>query len=163
MAGTSHHPGPGRSGVRAHHPSEPPEPLTVRLPLDYTAFCLLHRDAYLRYARARLTDAGTSRAAVEAALGQLALIWPTALSSSCPAAVAWRLLGHQITLSVEQAAPAAVGHEDLHGRLPAAQADAVLLCHHLSLTPRQAAALMGVQEPTVSSRLNAARRGLPTS
>ncbi len=45
MAGASHHPGSGRSGVRAHHPSGPPEPLTVCLPLDYTAFCLLHRDA----------------------------------------------------------------------------------------------------------------------
>ncbi|MGW0561524.1 sigma factor-like helix-turn-helix DNA-binding protein [Streptomyces sp. NPDC003016] len=162
MAGTSHHSGPGRGGVRAR-PSEPSEPLTACLPLDYTAFCLLHRDAYLRYAQARLADAGASHAAVETTLGRLALIWPTALSSSCPAAVAWRLLGHQITLSVEQAAPAAAGHEDLHGRLPAVQADAVLLCHRLSLTPRQAAALMGVQEPAVSSWLNAARRGLPTS
>ncbi len=163
MAGAPHQPGSGRSSVRAHHPSGPPEPLAVCLPLDYTAFCLLHRDAYLRYAQARLTDAEAGRAVVETALGQLALIWPTALSSSCPAAVAWRLLGHLITSSVEHTAPASAGREDVHGRLPAVQADAVVLCHHLSLTPRQAAALMGVQEPTVSSWLSAARRSLPTA
>ncbi|MBT2529924.1 sigma-70 region 4 domain-containing protein [Streptomyces sp. ISL-99] len=162
MAAKPHQGSSGRSSVRAHQPSGLSEPLTICLPLDYTAFCLLYRDAYLRYAQARLADAETSRTVVEMALGQLALNWSAALSS-CPAAVAWQLLGHLITLSSGQAAAVATGREDIYRQLPAVQADAVILCHRLSLTPGQAAALMGVEEPAVNSRLSAALRRLPAA
>jgi hypothetical protein len=148
--------------VRAHQLSGLPEPLTICLPLDYTAFCLLHRDAYLRYAQARLADAERSRTVVETTLGQLALNWSAALSS-CPAAMAWQLLGRLITSSAGQTAAAAMGREDIHRQLPTVQADAVILCHRLALSPGQAAALMGVEEPTVNSGLSAARRSLPAA
>ncbi|WP_332880946.1 hypothetical protein [Streptomyces sp. NBC_00564] len=70
----------------------PQQAIVLVLPLEYTAFCLLHRDRYLRYTRERVQDAWVSQKLVEAALGNLATIWPAVISSSRPAAVAWRLL-----------------------------------------------------------------------
>jgi hypothetical protein len=132
-------------------------PLLISLPLDYTAFCTLHQDAYLRYAQARIADAEASRAVVSSALGELALTWTSALRSSSPEVIAWQLLGRLVRAAVIRSG--AVGRS-MHRLLPAAQADAVLLCGQLSLSVKQAAALMGEEEPTVRSRLRAGLRSL---
>ncbi|MFD5752475.1 hypothetical protein [Streptomyces sp. NPDC127033] len=157
-----------RHGAAAAAPAEvvragrPPGVLTICLPLDYTAFCTLHQDSYLRYAYARIADLEEARAVVRTALGELALVWPSALRSSCPQAVAWQLLGRLVS-AAQVRSGAASRDRSVHRILPAGPADALLLCHGLSLTARQAAALMGEEEPTVRSQLSAALRCLSES
>ncbi|MEU6807714.1 hypothetical protein ABZ920_01540 [Streptomyces sp. NPDC046831] len=158
-----------RSGlpVRALCPQQGPEDgpqpgIEVVLPLEYTAFCLLHQEGYLRYARERVQDTWMSRQIVEVALGNLATIWPTVISSPRPAAVAWRLLDALISSALrDHRARAAQSKDVVHRLLPPAQADAVILCCRLHLSEARAADLMGVEAPTVASWLRMAQRALP--
>lgn len=131
------------------------------LPLEYTAFCLLHQERYLRYTRERMQDAGMSRQVVEAVLGNLATLWPTVISSPRPAAVAWRLLDALISSALRAAVQPARPVDAVHRMLPPAQADAVILRCRLRLSETQAAELMGVEAPAVASQLRMAQRALP--
>jgi hypothetical protein len=132
------------------------------LPLEYTAFCLLHQERYLHYTRERIQDAGRSLTVVEAALGCLATSWPTVISSSRPAAVAWHLLDTVISCALRREGAVSVQRVDaVHRLLPRAQADAVILCCRLQLSVVQAAELMGVEAPAVASHLLMAQRVLP--
>ncbi|MFE1797699.1 hypothetical protein ACFW9L_16210 [Streptomyces sp. NPDC059517] len=140
----------------------PQQAIALVLPLEYTAFCLLYRDRYLRYTRERVQDAWVSQRLVEAALGNLATIWPTVISSSRPAAVAWRLLDALISSALrERSAEAGQRVDAVHQVLPPAQADAVILRCRLRLSEVQAAELMGVEQPAVASQLRMAQRALP--
>ncbi|MFD7817631.1 sigma factor-like helix-turn-helix DNA-binding protein [Streptomyces sp. NPDC059785] len=140
----------------------PQETIRLALPLEYTAFCLLHQERYLRYTQERMQDAWVSRKVVEAALGNLATIWPAVISSSRPAAVAWRLLDALISSALRgQRARAAHPLDPVHRILPPAQADAVILRCRLQLSQAQAAEVMGVEEPAVASQLRMAQRALP--
>ncbi|GAA2126116.1 hypothetical protein [Streptomyces synnematoformans] len=134
-------------------------PLTIALPLDYTAFCLLHEENYVRYSRARVADAAAGRLAVARALGDLALAWDRALRSASVAAVAWETLRTRVRAAARTAGPAPGW--DPHRTLPDLQADALLLRYRLALTDAQAAQLMGVAEPVVAGQLRLARRQLP--
>jgi hypothetical protein len=144
-------------------PEDAPQPgIEVVLPLEYTAFCLLYQEGYLRYARERVRDALMSRQIVEVALGNLATIWPTVISSPRPAAVAWRLLDALISSALrDRRVQAAQPADAVYQLLPPAQADAVILCCRLRLSEAQAADLMGVEAPTVASQLRMAQRALP--
>ncbi|MEW2400271.1 sigma factor-like helix-turn-helix DNA-binding protein [Streptomyces sp. NPDC046862] len=136
--------------------------LVLTLPVEYTAFCLLHRERYLRYTRERVQDAWASQKVVEAALGNLATIWPTVISSSRPAAIAWRLLDALIASALRgQGANKNQQLDAVHQTLPRAQADAVILRCRLQLSEAQAAELMGVEKPVVASHLRMAQRALP--
>ncbi|ELP66318.1 hypothetical protein STRTUCAR8_01792 [Streptomyces turgidiscabies Car8] len=131
-------------------------------PPEYTAFCLLYQDSYLRYARARLTDPGLSRRLVERALGLVATNWASVLASHCPAAEAWDILVSVITTVVRQRpATGARPCNAVYRMLSPLQADVVILRHRLSLNDEQAADLMGVEEPVVASQLRMAHRNLP--
>ena len=142
--------------------SEAPQPvIKLVLPLEYTAFCLLHQERYLRYTRERVQDLSMSRQVVEAVLGNLATLWPTVISSPRPAAVAWRLLDALISSTLRGTAPPARPVDAVHRMLPQAQADAVILRCRLRLSEAQAAELMGVEAPTVASQLRMAQRALP--
>ncbi|MGW4786742.1 hypothetical protein [Streptomyces sp. NPDC004230] len=143
--------------------NEVPQPaLELMLPVEYTAFCLLHRDRYLRYTRERVQDSWMSQQVVEAALGNLATLWPTVISSPRPAAVAWRLLDALISSALRGRRPnTGQGVDAVHQVLPAAQADAVILRCRLHLSDRQAAELMGVEAPAVATQLRMAQRALP--
>ncbi|MDH2394127.1 hypothetical protein QCN29_36460 [Streptomyces sp. HNM0663] len=134
--------------------------MTICLPLDYTAFCVLYQEDYLRYAHARTAEAQVSSQAVQTALEDLAQRWTAALGA-CPEAVAWQLLGRAVSSACrgrlrKQAAEA----PDVYGVLPVAQADSALLCWVLTLPAKRAAHLMGVEEAAVCSLLSAARRRL---
>ncbi|WSQ15127.1 hypothetical protein OG604_49645 [Streptomyces sp. NBC_01231] len=134
-----------------------PSGLIVSLPADYTAFCMLYQDRYLRYARARVADAGLSRQLVEAALGSVATNWATVLASRCPTAEAWNILGSLIAQAVRGHSAASICNT-VYRVLPPLQADVVILRHRLSLSDGQAADLMGVEEPVVATQLRMARR-----
>lgn len=133
--------------------------LIVALPLDYTAFCLLHQHNYLRYARARLQRPDLSEQSVADALGDLAVNWNGALCSAAPAARAWLLLGRRVARAAR--GPRTSQRADtLHRLLPTRQADMVVLRHRLLLDHAQTAALMGLEALTVAADLAAAHRAL---
>ncbi|WP_329240762.1 sigma-70 region 4 domain-containing protein [Streptomyces sp. NBC_01478] len=154
---------PVRASRPQWSPGDAPQPtIELVLPLEYTAFCLLHQDRYLHYTRERVQDAWMSRQVVEAVLGNLATIWPTVISSPRPAAVAWRLLDALITSALGgRQAGAAQPADAVHQLLPRAQADAVILRCRLDLSEKEAAELMGVEAPAVASQLRMAQRALP--
>ncbi|MEV6594749.1 hypothetical protein [Streptomyces acidicola] len=148
-----------------HQDAEPPKRppgLVINLPVEYTAFCLLYQDRYLRYARARLADPGLSRRLVETALGKVATNWASVLASHCPAAEAWTILGSVITAAAHRSTAAGAGScNAVYRILSTLQADIVTLRHGLSLSEEQAADLMGVEEPVVACQLRMAHRNLP--
>jgi hypothetical protein len=148
-----------RSRPPRHAPETPAQPqeLAVSLPADYTAFCMLYQDRYLRYARVRVIDPGLSRTLVETALGSVATNWASVLASHRPAAEAWSILGSLIAQAV-RGQTAAKFCNDVYRALPPLQADVVILRHRLSLSDEQAADLMGVEEPVVASQLRMAHR-----
>lgn len=133
---------------------QPPSPrvVTISLPVEYTAFCLLYQNVYHRYAAQRLRDVATARACVEGALGELVTIWPSVLSSARPSAVAWRVLCTWVNRAVGG------------GRgtpLPAPVADAVLLRDELHFPKAKIAAVMGLDEAAVTAHLRTAARMAP--
>ncbi|MFI6446139.1 RNA polymerase sigma factor [Kitasatospora sp. NPDC050543] len=98
-AGASERPGaselPERSGASEWAAGAGPgaasgEPFNV--PLEFAAFCELHRPRYLSYARVWIPDPDDAAAAVQLAFGQLAVRWRELLGSSNPTAHAWYIL-----------------------------------------------------------------------
>ncbi|GAA3798109.1 hypothetical protein GCM10022403_034960 [Streptomyces coacervatus] len=154
---------PARACCPQQVPGYAPQPaIELVLPLEYTAFCLLHQDRYLHYTRERVQDAWMSQQVVEAVLGNLVTIWPTVISSPRPAAVAWRLLDALIASALRsRRAGATLPVDAVHRMLPRGQADAVILRCRLHLSEKQAAELMGVEAPAVASQLRMAQRALP--
>jgi hypothetical protein len=143
-------------------PPRQPAGLVIDLPLEYTAFCLLYQERYLRYTRARGGDPSLSRRLVETALGKVAVNWVGVLASHCPAAEAWGILGSVISTAVRgRPAVRAKPCNAVYRMLSPLQADIVVLRHRLSLDVEQTAELMGVDEPVVSSQLRMAHRNLP--
>ncbi|MGI5372625.1 hypothetical protein [Streptomyces iakyrus] len=139
---------------------EPPDRtagLIVSLPMDYIAFCLLYQDRYLRYTRARVADPDLSRELVETTLGSVAINWASVLASRRPAAEAWDILGSLIAQTLRGPAAATLCNT-VYRVLPPLQADVVILRHRLSLSNKQAADLIGVEEPVVASQLRMAHR-----
>lgn len=138
-------------------PPSGPCGLQVALPADYVAFCMHYQDRYLRYTRVRVADPGLSRDLVEAALGSVAINWTGLLASHCPAAEAWDILGSVIAQAVRGQAAASLCNV-VYRILPQMQADVVVLRHRLYLSDEQAADLLGVEEPVVTSQLRMAHR-----
>jgi DNA-directed RNA polymerase specialized sigma24 family protein len=107
-------------------------------------------------------DAWLSRQVVEAALGNLATMWPEVISSVRPAAVAWRLLDALICAALRGSSAWRSGAVDVvHRALPKRQADAVILRCRLRLSESEAAELMGVEAWVVASQLRIAQQTLP--
>lgn len=121
-------------------PQEPRHPavLTPTLPPAFEAFCTLHRDRYLDYARAHLPE-NDARRTVRCALGELAVRWPHIVSHPNPAARAWTLLSAYIRTQHPVLPPLS--------DCPALQYDALVLHCRLDYSSTAAAEVMG-QEPS---------------
>ncbi|MCX4755320.1 hypothetical protein [Kitasatospora purpeofusca] len=124
-------------------------------PVGYAAFVQLHRHGYERYARARLGDRSLATTVVAQVLRRAELNWSAALRGD-PAALTWDVLRESVTTARGEAADAPA--DDLHRTLPDRPADAALLHERLGMTPKAAAALMGLGEPELQVQLRAARR-----
>ncbi|WP_395296017.1 hypothetical protein ACF9IK_23045 [Kitasatospora hibisci] len=74
--------------------AEPPPGLgeTPAVPLEFAAFCELHRPRYLSYARVWLPERAEAAAAVQQAFAEIAVHWRELLGSSNPTAHAWQIL-----------------------------------------------------------------------
>ncbi|MFD9338627.1 hypothetical protein ACFWBF_30170 [Streptomyces sp. NPDC060028] len=130
--------------------------------MEYTAFCELHREAYVRYILTRVGDADLSERIAGTAFATLAAIWPSVISSSRPEAVAWAVLGGLVDSTLHGVHSSAPLEEDeVYRQLPVAQADVVVLRCRMALSAGQTAHLMGLEEPTVAVRLRSAGRSLP--
>ncbi|MFE6774570.1 hypothetical protein [Streptomyces sp. NPDC057702] len=109
--------------------------------LELTAFREAHRDAYLRYAQARIDDQAQARACVDAVFDALAAHWLAVLGSACPAARVWAgLRGATEHRMWRERVRAGEYHTVLRGD----QADIMLLRHRLRMPVDQAASLMGL-------------------
>jgi hypothetical protein len=129
---------------------------------EYMAFCQLHRRRYLDYVSARVSDPQLCRTVVDTALNTIFSIWPAVISSSRPEATAWEILRALVSTSLHGAGSRAVAeNDDVYESLPSAEADIVILRCKLDLDTGQTADLMGVEQPTVTSRLRMAQRVLP--
>ncbi|MEV7778677.1 hypothetical protein [Kitasatospora sp. NPDC088351] len=73
-------------------PGEPPD-----MPLEFTAFCELHRPRYLSYARVWLPEQAEAAGAVQQAFAEIAIRWRELLGSSNPTAHAWQILRGIVT------------------------------------------------------------------
>ncbi|MFJ8676353.1 hypothetical protein [Streptomyces sp. NPDC093589] len=125
--------------------------------LEYTAFRELHLDWYLRYAYVRTGEWTRATHCVEAAFDALSSGWTTVLRSECPAARAWQLLREQ----AGERTTCSEGHSwSVHCLLRDAQADTVLLHHHLGLSIKQTAGLMGIDDHAVRALLRSAERAI---
>ncbi|MFD7105168.1 hypothetical protein ACWIG3_02075 [Streptomyces celluloflavus] len=148
--------------ARTGYPAAPAH--LVALPIDFTAFCELRYELFLRYARLRLADRGHAEATVRAGLGDLAIIWPHVLSSPCPAEIAWRALKRRISDGERQQQtgprPARALLGLVYRALPEGQADVAVLRYLLDLTSDQVADLMGSDRAAVAYSLRAAQRRL---
>ncbi|MEU9554115.1 hypothetical protein [Streptomyces fumanus] len=111
-------------------------PLTPALPPAFEAFCALHRDRYLDYARAHLPD-GEAHRLVRAVLGELAVTWSRIVGHPNPAAQAWALVGGR----VREARPLPPPLE----RCPAQQYDALVLHCLLGHSSGDTATVMGLE------------------
>ncbi len=92
--------------IRSSGPS--PEPgASGAVPVEYAAFCELHRPRYLSYARVWLPDADEAAASVQEAFCEVAVHWRELLVSPNPAAEAWRILRGTVAdrLRADPAAP----------------------------------------------------------
>ncbi|MFJ8430464.1 hypothetical protein ACIQ9P_04070 [Kitasatospora sp. NPDC094019] len=123
--------------------------------LCYAAFVELNYDHYKMYARARLGDAGLAERVVALVLRRTEADWERALRDD-PAAFTWRALCEAVT-AARTLAPTAPP-DRLHRVMPDQAADAALLHDLLGLEPAAAAALMGLDGPSVHVQLKAARR-----
>ncbi|MFH8350266.1 hypothetical protein [Streptomyces sp. NPDC018045] len=142
--------------------TQPPTnvPVSIRLPLDFLAFCQLRHTAYHRHALLRLGEQSAAERAVEDALGTLATNWRRVLSSRHPARHAWQTLAASIDIQARRqtnAPPTAA--RTLYTLLPARQADALLL-HLQHLPPHHAADLTGLDPAVLAYHLGAAQHTL---
>ncbi|MFF7188490.1 hypothetical protein ACFZAR_25300 [Streptomyces sp. NPDC008222] len=111
-------------------------PLTPVLPPAFEAFCALHRDHYLDYARVHLPD-DEAHGFVRGVLGELAVRWPYVVSHPNPSARAWTLLSARIRARRPLPAPL--------DTCPAPQYDALVLHCLLEYSSTAAAETMGVE------------------
>jgi hypothetical protein len=151
-------------------------------PLEYDAFCQMHRQPYLAYARLRTGDARRAAASVTRTFAALCTRWPETLRSACPAAAAWEILHTAVgaeagngdgvdstrrppgagagcaTADGPATGPAPTAAPPHDCGLTAPQADAVRLHRHLGVTVQDTAALMGRDDHAVRALLRSADR-----
>ncbi|MFR9724007.1 hypothetical protein ACL02R_11670 [Streptomyces sp. MS19] len=135
--------------------------IDLELPLEFTAFCVLHQPCYLRYSEARLGSTPAAKQAVAAALGDLAMSWSSALASLSPARAAWSLLTDRVDNA--PVAPSADATAALYRILPAFQADLVVLHHQLRVPLTLVSRTVGRPHGDVAGLLSLAERNMPLS
>lgn len=133
----------------------PRPPLTLTLPIEFTAFCLRYQERYLSYAQARSLDAGRARQIVESVLSALVVVWPSVIASDRPSRVAWKMLTAQVAwaLGGEGQGRRRWPCDAAHLALPPGQADLVLLRYRLCLSRAETAELTGMRESEVALEL----------
>lgn len=130
-----------RHDSTAEPPPRPGEPPDV--PLEFAAFCELHRPRYLSYARVRLSDQAGAASAVQQAFAEIAVQWRELLGSSNPTARAWQILRETV-----------VEHSRRHGEPGHAADDDLAVLHYvIGLAAPEIADVIGTDTASVAGRL----------
>ncbi|MFF4382331.1 hypothetical protein ACIQI7_27525 [Kitasatospora sp. NPDC092039] len=127
----------------AEPPPGPGEPADV--PLEFTAFCELHRPRYLSYARVWLTEHSAAATAVQQAFAEIAACWRELMGSSNPTAHAWEILRGTVAHHTRQATP----DPDRHP----ADDDLAILHYVVGLAAPEIADVIGTDAASVAGRL----------
>ncbi|MEV6972448.1 hypothetical protein [Kitasatospora sp. NPDC093806] len=131
-----------RHDSTAEPPPGPGEPSAV--PLEFAAFCELHRPRYLSYARVWLPDHGQAAGAVQQAFAEIAVHWRELLGSSNPTALAWQILRSTVGEHTRNSGPPA-GHP--------ADDDLAILHYVVGLAAPEIADVIGTDTASVAGRL----------
>ncbi|MER8102738.1 hypothetical protein [Kitasatospora sp. NPDC094016] len=132
-----------RHASSAEPPPRPGEPEDV--PLEFAAFCELHRPRYLSYARVWLTEHSSAAIAVQQAFAEIAVQWRELLGSSNPTANAWQILRSTVADHTRHV-PAA---PDRHP----ADDDLAILHYVVGLAAPEIADVIGTDTASVAGRL----------
>ncbi|MGV9269675.1 RNA polymerase sigma factor [Kitasatospora sp. NPDC003701] len=133
-----------RHDSTAEPPPGPGEPPAV--PLEFAAFCELHRPRYLSYARVWLPDQTAAAGAVQQAFAEIAVHWRELLGSSNPTAHAWQILRGTVSDHTRQAGPPARPHHP-------ADDDLAILHYVVGLAAPEIADVIGTDTASVAGRL----------
>ncbi|MER7768191.1 hypothetical protein [Kitasatospora sp. NPDC096140] len=132
-----------RHATSAEPPPGPGEPEDV--PLEFTAFCELHRPRYLSYARVWLTEHGDAAIAVQQAFAEIAVHWRELMGSSNPTAHAWEILRGTVAERTRREPP----DPDRHP----ADDDLAILHYVVGLAAPEIADVIGTDAASVAGRL----------
>ncbi|GAA2745453.1 hypothetical protein GCM10010440_33300 [Kitasatospora cinereorecta] len=121
------------------------------MPVEFTAFCELHRPRYLSYARVWFREPGEAAEVVRLALHALAEVWPEVLGSPNPAAAAWEILRATVADRHTPAAPAGI-------RPGSADEDLAILHYVVGLATPEIADVVGGDTANIVSQLRHSRR-----
>ncbi|MGW2374634.1 MULTISPECIES: RNA polymerase sigma factor [Kitasatospora] len=127
----------------AEPPPGPGEPEDV--PLEFAAFCELHRPRYLSYARVWLTEHADAATAVQQAFAEIALQWRELLTSPNPTALAWQILRGTVAEHTRQPVAAPDRHP--------ADDDLAILHYVVGLAAPEIADVIGTDTASVAGRL----------
>ncbi|GAA4999697.1 hypothetical protein [Kitasatospora paranensis] len=126
------------------------------MPLEFTAFCELHRPRYLSYARVWIQDPVRARRVVDRALRDLADVWPEVLGSPNPTAIAWQILRGTVAACDRPHAEPAVVH-----RPAPADEDLAILHYVVGLAAPEIADTVGAERASVAGQLRHALQRMP--
>lgn len=121
------------------------------MPVEYAAFCELHRPRYLSYARVWLPDADEAAASVQEAFCEVAVQWRELLISPNPAAEAWLILRSTVAERLRDDPGAPRPRES-----GPADEDLAILHYVVGLAAPEIADVMGSDTANVAGRLRRA-------
>ncbi|MFI9361742.1 RNA polymerase sigma factor [Kitasatospora sp. NPDC053057] len=127
----------------AEPPPGPGEPEDV--PLEFAAFCELHRPRYLSYARVWLKEHADAAIAVQQAFAEIAVQWRELLTSPNPTALAWQILRGTVVEHTRQETPVPDRHP--------ADDDLAILHYVVGLAAPEIADVIGTDTASVAGRL----------
>ncbi|MBD0692279.1 hypothetical protein [Streptomyces sp. CBMA123] len=116
------------------------------VPLEFAAFCELHRPRYLSYARVWLTEHADAAIAVQQAFAEIAVQWRELLTSPNPTALSWQILRGTVAEHTRQAAAAETDHHP-------ADDDLAILHYVVGLAAPEIADVIGTDTASVAGRL----------
>ncbi|WP_380279290.1 RNA polymerase sigma factor [Kitasatospora purpeofusca] len=129
------------------------------VPLEFAAFCELHRPRYLSYARVWLPDPDLAAYAVRQAFAEIAVQWRELLGSSNPTAHAWQILrdtvgDHTRQSGLPSGRPDAQDRPDTHDRPGRPADDDLAILHYVvGLAAPEIADVIGTDTASVAGRL----------
>ena len=131
------------------------------MPVEYAAFCELHRPRYLSYARVWLPDADEAAASVQEALCEVAAHWRELLVSSNPTAQAWHILRTTVSARLHTGSAAAgsrpAGPAPSDSRPAGPQDEDLAILHYVvGLAAPEIADVVGSDTANVAGRLRRA-------
>ncbi|MFD9129686.1 hypothetical protein [Kitasatospora sp. NPDC059571] len=126
------------------------------MPLEFTAFCELHRPRYLSYARVWFHDPVRAGQVVDRALRALAGIWSEVLGSPNPTAIAWQILRSTVA-ACDRPAPGPIAE---HRPAPADE-DLAILHYVVGLAAPEIADTVGAERASVAGQLRHALQRMP--